>query len=79
MLFQSPRLGGIGDDFTSDEFETVSPSMSGVIAASSMFFKATRQILRRSNVVAAAGTAENINPSHMKLWVGRDSNPQPTP
>ena len=62
-----------------NELEMVAEPPSRMITAASMFFDTTVQILRRSDIMTARRTAQNVNPSHKLHWVGRDSNPEPTP
>src|SRR5207244_3441151 len=49
-----------------------------VIAAALMLRDQALQIFGRSNVISVSA-AQDVNPSHANLWVGRDSNPEPTP
>src|SRR6266576_1794815 len=75
------RFGSVGNVNPSHDFKLAPKSTRGVITTATVFSKATPEIVRRADIVPAGRTTQDVNPRHLKIknWVGRDSNPQPTP
>ena len=62
-----------------DKFNLAAEPVRCVIAAACMLGHSAFKIVGRTYVITPSAP-QDVNPTHIKeAWVGRDSNPEPTP